>query len=225
MYFDPLYIILVALPALILAISTQLWIKISYARNSKVLPGTGITGIQAGEIIKQGEGYPVDIEIKGGALSDHFDPTRDIVSLSSASQNSSVADIAVTAHEFGHVDQKFSDSPLFKLRNGLVPIVNIGSRLGYILIIVGILFSIIQLSEIGLILFASTTVFALITVPIEIDATKRGLAFIKKYNLIQESNLSGAKSVLNAAATTYVASLLTSLLNLLYWVMRVRGRD
>ena len=225
MYFDPLYIILVAIPALILAIGAQLWIKISYARNSKVLPGTGITGVQAGEIIKQGEGYPVDIAIKGGALSDHFDPTRDIVSLSTASENSSVADIAVTAHEFGHVDQKFSNSPLFKVRNGLVPIVNIGSRLGYILIIVGIIFSIIQISEIGLILFASTTVFALITVPIEIDATKRGLAFIKKYKLINESNLSGARSVLNAAATTYVASLLTSLLNLLYWIMRVRGRD
>ncbi len=225
MYYDPLYIILVALPALILVVGTQLWIKISYARNSKILPGTGITGVQAGELIKQGEGYPIDIEIKGGALSDHFDPTRDIVSLSIASQNSSVADIAVTAHEFGHVDQKFTNSPLFKLRNGLVPIVNIGSRLGYILIVLGFILSIVQISEIGLILFASTTVFALITVPIEIDATKRGLTFIKKYKLINESNLSGAKSVLNAAATTYVASLLTSLLNLIYWIIRVKGRD
>ena len=224
MYFDPLYI-LIAIPALILAIGTQLWIKGSYSKNSKVLPGTGITGVQAGQIIKEGEGYSVYIEIKGAALSDHFDPTRDIVSLSTASQNSSVADIAVTAHEFGHVDQKFTNSPLFKLRNGLVPIVNIGSRLGYILIILGFILSIVQISEIGLILFATTTLFALVTLPIEIDATKRGLAFIKKYKLIQEGNISGAKSVLNAAATTYIASLLTSLLNLIYWIIRVRGRD
>jgi len=225
MFYDPLYIFLVFIPALILTIGAQLWIKISYSRNSKVLPGTGITGQQAGNMIKDGEAFPVEIIVQGNSLSDHFDPSRDIVSLSTASQNSSVADIAVTAHEFGHVDQKFSNSPLFKLRNGLVPIVNIGSRLGYILIILGFILSIVQISEIGLILFATTTLFALVTLPIEIDATKRGLAFIKKYKLIQEGNISGAKSVLNAAATTYIASLLTSLLNLIYWIIRVRGRD
>ena len=225
MFYDPLYIFLVFIPALILTIGAQLWIKISYSRNSKVLPGTGITGQQAGNMIKEGEDFPVEIVVQGNSLSDHFDPSRDIVSLSTASQNSSVADIAVTAHEFGHVDQKFSNSPLFKLRNGLVPIVNIGSRLGYILIILGFILSIVQISEIGLILFATTTLFALVTLPIEIDATKRGLAFIKKYKLIQEGNISGAKSVLNAAATTYIASLLTSLLNLIYWIIRVRGRD
>ena len=225
MFYDPLYIFLVFIPALILTIGAQLWIKISYSRNSKVLPGTGITGQQAGNMIKEGEDFPVEIVVQGNSLSDHFDPSRDVVSLSTASQNSSVADIAVTAHEFGHVDQKFTNSPLFKLRNGLVPIVNIGSRLGYILIILGFILSIVQISEIGLILFATTTLFALVTLPIEIDATKRGLAFIKKYKLIQEGNISGAKSVLNAAATTYIASLLTSLLNLIYWIIRVRGRD
>ncbi len=214
-----------SIPAILLAFISQIWISTSYAKNSKIIPGTGLTGEQAGNMIKEGEGYPVDIEIKGPSLSDHFDPTKDIVSLSTSAQRSSVADIAVTAHEFGHVDQKFSNSPLFNLRNTLVPIVNIGSKLGYILIILGFAFSILQLAELGLILFASTTVFALITVPIEIDATKRGLSFINKYKLIDESNIPNAKSVLNAAAMTYVASLLASLLNLLYFASRIKGRN
>ena len=222
--YDYTYLIF-ALPAILLAIASQIWISASYAKNSKIVPGTGLTGQQAGQMIKDGEGYPVDIEIKGPSLSDHFDPRKDIVSLSTSSQNSSVADIAVTAHEFGHVDQKFSNSSLFKVRNALVPIVNIGSRLGYILIILGFAFSILQLAELGLVLFASTTVFALITVPIEMDATKRGLAFINKYRLIDENNIPNAKSVLNAAAMTYVASLLTSLLNLLYFASRIKGRN
>lgn len=222
--YDYTYLIFV-LPAILLALVSQIWISVSYAKNSKIIPRTKLTGEQAGNMIKEGEGYPVDIEIKGPSLSDHFDPRKDIVTLSTSSQKSSVADIAVTAHEFGHVDQKFSNSALFKLRNTLVPIVNIGSRLGYILIILGFALSILQLAEIGLILFASTTVFALITVPIEIDATKRGLSFIKKYRLIEEIHIPNAKSVLNAAAMTYVASLLTSLLNLLYFATRIKGRN
>lgn len=213
------------LPAFLLALISQTWISRSYSSNSKITPKTSLTGEQAGYKIKEGEGFPVEILIEGPSLSDHFDPRRDIVKLSTSSKNSSVADIAITAHEFGHVDQKFSQSLLFKFRNGLVPLVNISSQLGYALIFIGLILNILQLAEIGLILFASSTLFALITLPIEIDATKRGLAFIRKYNLIDESNISGAKSVLNAAATTYIASLLASLLNLLYYISLVRRRD
>lgn len=224
MYIDPIYLI-IAIPAFLLALFSQIWISRSYASNSKKSPGTSITGEQAATLIKEGEGFPVDIIIEGPSLSDHFDPTRDIVKLSTSSKNSSVADIAVTAHEFGHVQQKFSGSTLFKIRNALVPIVNISPKLAYILIILGAAINLFQLIDLGLILFASTTLFALITLPIELDATKRGLSFIKKYQLIDESSISGAKSVLNAAATTYLAALLTSLLNLLYIVSRFRGRD
>lgn len=224
MFYDSTYI-LFAIPAFLIALIAQIWISRSYSKYSKMLPDISLTGEQAGYKILEGEGFPVDIIVEGPSLSDHFDPTRDIVKLSTSSKNSSVADIAVTAHEFGHVQQKFSGSILFKIRNGIVPLVNIGSQLGYILIILGLILNLLQLAEIGLILFASTTLFALITLPIEIDATKRGLAFIKKYHLIDESNISGAKSVLNAAATTYIASLLTSLLNLLYFASRIKGRD
>lgn len=224
MYFDPTYTIYI-LPGLILAIIAQIWITSSFKKYSKIQSGSNTTGIDAANIIKDGESFPVSITVYGESLSDHFDPSKDNVNISSNSIEDSISSIAVVAHEFGHVQQKFSKSFLFHIRTGLVPIVNIGSRLGYILIIVGLILNILGLAQIGLILFASTTVFALITVPIEIDASKRGLKLIKKYNLIQESRLDGAKSILGAAATTYIASLLTSLLNLFYYASVISRRD
>lgn len=224
MYFDPTYTIYI-LPGLILAIIAQIWITSSFKKYSKIQSGSNTTGIDAANIIKDGESFPVSITVYGESLSDHFDPSKDNVNISSNSIEDSISSIAVVAHEFGHVQQKFSKSFLFHIRTGLVPIVNMGSRLGYILIIVGLILNILGLAQIGLILFASTTVFALITVPIEIDASKRGLKLIKKYNLIQESRLDGAKSILGAAATTYIASLLTSLLNLFYYASVISRRD
>lgn len=213
------------LPGFVLALIAQIWISSAFSKNSKLSTGSNITGQQAAQIIKEGENFSVDIVIQGEKLSDHFDPTKDTVSISTASLEDSVASVAVVAHEFGHVQQKFTNSLLFSIRTGLVPIVNIGSRLGYILIIVGLIFNILGLAEIGLILFALTTVFALITLPIEIDASKRAFKLIRKYNLISESRIGGAKSVLNAAAMTYIAALLTSLLNVLYYASLIRRRD
>lgn len=213
------------LPGFVLALIAQIWISSAFSKNSKLSTGSNITGQQAAQIIKEGENFSVDIVIQGEKLSDHFDPTKDTVSISTASLEDSVASVAVVAHEFGHVQQKFTNSLLFSIRTGLVPIVNIGSRLGYILIIAGLILNILGLAEIGLILFALTTVFALITLPIEIDASKRAFKLIRKYNLISESRIGGAKSVLNAAAMTYIAALLTSLLNVLYYASLIRRRD
>lgn len=224
MFYDPMYFIYI-LPGFVLALIAQIWISSAFSKNSKLSTGSNITGQQAAQIIKEGENFSVDIVIQGEKLSDHFDPTKDTVSISTASLEDSVASVAVVAHEFGHVQQKFTNSLLFSIRTGLVPIVNIGSRLGYILIIVGLIFNILGLAEIGLILFALTTVFALITLPIEIDASKRAFKLIRKYNLISESRIGGAKSVLNAAAMTYIAALLTSLLNVLYYASLIRRRD
>lgn len=222
--FDSSYFIYM-LPALALALIAQIWITSSFKKYSKQSPGTEYTGEQAAKIIKDGERFPVDIQIYGPALSDHFDPSKDIVTISTPALDSSVGSIAVVAHEFGHVQQKFEKSLLFNIRTGLVPIVNIGSQLGYILIIAGLILNLLGLAEIGLVLFSLTAVFALVTLPIEIDASNRALRLIKKYNLIQESRLSGAKSVLSAAATTYIASLLTSILNVLYYASLIRRRD
>jgi len=223
MFYDSTYTIFFILTFL-LATGSQIWISSSYKRNSKIKSKSNLTGEQAAFKIIEGEGFNTDINIQGPSLSDHYDPRHDTVKLSASSRNSSVADIAVSAHELGHVSQKYSNSLLFNLRNGLVPIVNIGSNIGYILIILGFTLSVFELAQLGLILFSSTALFSLLTVPIEIDATRRGLTFIKKYDLLESENLTNAKAVLNAAAMTYVASLLTSLLNVLYFASRIRKK-
>lgn len=225
MFFDPIYF-LYALPGLILAIIAQIWIHSAYNKYSEQNPGTNLTGLDAAKILTKNEEYPVSLEVKGDALSDHFDPLRNSVSISNPSAtNSSVADIAIVAHEFGHVQQKFNKTVIYGVRSILVPVVNIGSNLGYILFIAGLILNLLSLAQIGLILFAGTTLFALITVPLEIDASRRGLAFVRKYDLITEEKISGAKQVLTAAALTYIAALLTSLLQLLYFMSIFRRRS
>ena len=224
MFYDLSYFVYI-IPGFVLALIAQAWISISFKKYSNLSSGSNITGEQAARIIKEGEGYSVDIIVQGESLSDHFDPSKNIVSISKASLEDSVASVAVVAHEFGHVQQKYNNSLLFNIRTALVPIVNIGSRLGYILIIIGLILNILGLAEIGLILFALTSVFALVTLPIEIDASKKAFKLIRKYNLIQESRIGGAKSILSAAATTYIAALLTSLLNVLYYASLIRRRS
>lgn len=214
-----------ALPGLILGLIAQFLISIRYNKYSKIPAESHMTGLDAAELIRDREDFPIDIATNQGKLQDNFDPRKDIVNISSDNINSnSVANIAVVAHEFGHVGQKFSSSFLFKLRTFMVPVVNIGSSLGYVLFFVGLILNALNLAQIGLILFASTTVFALVTLPVEFDASKRGLKFIKKYNLIEADKQSGAKKVLNAAALTYVASFVTSLLNLLYYASLLNNR-
>lgn len=223
-YIDPMYFYF-ALPGLILGLIAQFLISIRYNKYSKIPAESHMTGLDAAELIKDREDFPIDIATNQGKLQDNFDPRKDIVNISSDNINSnSVANIAVVAHEFGHVGQKFSSSFLFKLRTFMVPVVNIGSSLGYVLFFVGLILNALNLAQIGLILFASTTVFALVTLPVEFDASKRGLKFIKKYNLIEADKQSGAKKVLNAAALTYVASFVTSLLNLLYYASILNNR-
>ena len=223
-YIDPMYFYF-ALPGLILGLIAQFLISIRYNKYSKIPAESHMTGLDAAELIRDKEDFPVDIATNQGKLQDNFDPRKDIVNISSDNINSnSVANIAVVAHEFGHVGQKFSSSFLFKLRTFMVPVVNIGSSLGYMLFFVGLILNALNLAQIGLILFASTTVFALVTLPVEFDASKRGLKFIKKYNLIEADKQSGAKKVLNAAALTYVASFVTSLLNLLYYASILNNR-
>ena len=223
-YIDPMYFYF-ALPGLILGLIAQYLLSIRYNKYSKIPAESHMTGLDAAELIRDREDFPIDIATNQGKLQDNFDPRKDIVNISSDNINSnSVANIAVVAHEFGHVGQKFSSSFLFKLRTFMVPVVNIGSSLGYVLFFVGLILNALNLAQIGLILFASTTVFALVTLPVEFDASKRGLKFIKKYNLIEADKQSGAKKVLNAAALTYVASFVTSLLNLLYYASILNNR-
>ncbi len=224
-YFDPLYLIF-ALPGLVIGLIAQFMISSAYSRYSKISSGSGYTGIEAAKVIAQGEGFNVDIQVTPGYLNDFFNPMNNTVNLSQDNASSdSVANIAVVAHEFGHVQQKYSAAGLFAIRSAMVPAVNIGSSLGYILFILGLVLSVTSLSWIGIALFSFTTLFTLVTVPVEIDASIRGLNLIRKYRLIAEDEIGGAKSVLTGAALTYVAALVQSLGQLLYFTSIVRRRE
>jgi Zn-dependent membrane protease YugP len=225
-YLDPLYLIF-ALPGLILALLAQLLVWIAYNTYSRESAGTGITGVDAAKIIAQKEQWNVGLQTSPGKLNDFFNPVNNTVNLSEDNLRSgSIANIAVVAHEFGHVEQKFSASAIFKVRTAMVPLVNIGSSLGYILFFIGLILSILSLAQVGLVLFALTTLFALVTLPLEFDASRRGLNLIKKHNLIESNKRSGARLVLAAAALTYIAGFVSSLLNLLYFVALLnRSRD
>lgn len=217
-YFDSLYL-LFAVPGLILAFIAQIMVTSRFNRFSKESARSNMTGLDAAKLIASREGYDVDIELISGTLNDHFNPLNNKVALSADNQNSdSVAHITVVAHEFGHVQQKYSSNFLFKFRNGFVPVVNVSTTLGYILFLVGLFLAFTPLTNLGLILFSFASVFALITLPIEFDASRRAMKFIEKYNLISTENRNGAKKVLRAAALTYVASLVQSLGQLLYFI-------
>jgi hypothetical protein len=223
-YLNPTYLFF-ALPGLVLGIIAQILITVRYNKYSEIDSGTKITGLDTAKLIRDRENFPVEISVTQGKLKDHFDPIRDTVRISSDNINSgSIANVAVVAHEFGHVDQKFSSSVLFRIRSFMVPIVNIGSNLGYILFFIGLLINALNLAEIGLILFASTTVFAFLTLPIEFNASSRAMKLINKYNLISKNKRKGARKVLTAAALTYIAGFISSLGNLLYFSSILSGR-
>lgn len=227
MFFDPIYFIF-ALPGLILGIIAQLLVKGAYSSQSKVSAGSNLTGRQAAELINNNEGFGVDFIETPGQLNDYYDPRKHVVNISSDnSTNTSVANIAIVAHEFGHVQQKASGSAMFRFRSFLVPVVQFGGNFGMILVLIGLGIgaSAVGLVNVGLVLFASTTLFSFITLPIEIDASRRGMKLIEKYNLVDKQHLGGAKSVLTAAALTYFAALISSIGQLLYFMMLAQGND
>jgi uncharacterized protein len=223
MYIDPIYWYF-ALPGFILTIAAQIYVKIVYNRYNN-LPVKKHTGMDVAKLIKNGEKFPVEIYPRGGKLDDYFDPTKDIVNISSDNMaQGTTANIAVVAHEFGHVQQKFTKSPIFRFRMIMTGITKFTSSIGYILFVIGFIMSAFRLAEIGLIFFSTSTLFALISIPVEVDASKRGMAFIKKYDLLDTYDTNGAKQVLTAAVFTYIAGFLSSALNLLYYINILGGR-
>lgn len=222
---EPIYWMF-AIPGLLLSIFAQIYVKTTFNKYSKEDAESGKTGLDAAEEIKKGENFSVDILPNRQPLGDYFDPTQNIVAISSENVSSkSVSNIAVVAHEMGHVQQKFSASGIYNFRRTLVPITNIGTNIGYILFFIGLLITQFKLAQLGLILFSTGVLFSLITIPVELDASKRGMKFIEKYNLITEGKRGGAREVLNAAALTYFAGLVSSILNLMYYASLLNSRQ
>jgi len=224
-YLNPQYLIFMA-PALIVMLAAQWYVRSTYNKWGKVPTRSRITGEQATQRLKNTGGlYDVQVRQISGELSDHYDPRKKVLSLShGVYQGSSVAAVAIAAHELGHALQDKEGYFPLRLRSMLVPAVNIGSTLGWILIMVGLLINALGIAWLGVFAFSGGAVFALATLPVELNASARAKQLLRKSGIIQnEKEQKGVNSVLNAAALTYVAALFTAVMQLLYFASLVSG--
>ncbi len=227
--FDPLYFVFM-LPGLAFMLWAQSKVKGNYAKFSKVQNSANVTGAQAARRVLDSQGlHNVQIEPIRGELSDHYDPRSRVLRLSEGVYGvPSIAAIGIAAHEAGHAIQHARAYNPLKVRTAMVPAVNLGSNLGFGVLFMGLLLQQQGLAWIGVALFALSTVFALATLPVEFDATKRAKAALVQVGLVDSGVAGGAESkgvarVLDAAAWTYIAGFAASLLTLLYYVMAVMG--
>lgn len=192
-------------------------VKSRFKKYAKVASRNGLTGAMAAERILRANGiYDVGIVQVSGTLSDNYNPTNKTLNLSEAVCNqSSVSAIAVAAHECGHAIQHAQAYPLLMLRKALVPVCNIGSMGSYIAILLGVIFSYSGLITIGAVLFSGIVLFNLVTLPVEVDASRRALAEVERLNLLTDEELKGGRKVLTAAGMTYFISLVASIVQLL----------
>ena len=223
MFIDQWYIILV-LPAILLSLWASANVNSTFKKYSSVMSRRGITGAESARRVLAANGvYDVKIEHISGNLTDHFDPKTNTIRLSEGVYGStSVAAIGVAAHEAGHAVQYATGYAPMKLRSAIIPVTNIGSNLAMPLILLGIVLSMPALAELGILAFSFSTLFQLITVPVEFNASRRAVEAIENATT-DENEVKGAKKVLKAAALTYVAALAVSLANLLRLIMIVNG--
>lgn len=225
-FLDPTYLLFM-IPAFILMALTSWYVKAAYNKWSRVAARSRITGYDAARrLISTGGLYGVQIQGAHGELTDHYDPRNKTVYLSNGVANSpSVAALAIAAHELGHAQQDAHDYFPMRLRGFLVPMVNIGSYLGWILILVGLIIGWTGLAWLGVLVFSGGALFALATLPVEFDASARARRLLAQSGIIQtQEEMRGVNNVLNAAALTYVAALVTAILQLLYYVTLIAGR-
>jgi hypothetical protein len=225
-YFDPSYF-LFALPPLLLGIWAQFKVKSAFKKYSQVATQSGVTGSQAAvRLLQRGGLGNVSVEMTSGMLSDHYDPRHKVLRLSEEVYRlPSIASVGVAAHEAGHALQdKVGYSPL-AIRSAMVPVVSIGSNLGPILFMIGLFMHGVlgsSLAWAGIILFAATALFALVTLPVEFDASRRAKELLVSQGIVSQREMPGVNTVLDAAALTYVAAAAVAVLQLLYWVSRSR---
>jgi len=226
MVFDPMYLVFMA-PALLLAFYAQFKVKRAYATYTRVANERGITGLQAARMILPGEGLTgVSVEGTPGQLTDHYDPRTKTLRLSAGvAQQPSVAALAIVAHEIGHALQDNQGYTPLKLRSAIVPAVQVSAWVAPILFLIGFLFNMLSLAWLGVAFFAASAIFALVTLPVEFNASRRALNLLQTYQLTDGRELQGAKAVLDAAALTYVAALAQTLATLLYYVTLLGRRN
>lgn len=226
MFFDPVYL-LFALPGFLLALWASFYTKSTFTEYSRQYASSGLTGAEAAEQMLHAAGlYDVQIERVDGFLSDHYDPAVKVLRLSPAVYDeASLSAIGVACHEAGHALQHAQGSISMHIRSQLVPLANIGSFLSYIVILAGFFLQTAGLVYFGALLFAFVVLFSLVTLPVEWDASARAKKYILKAGIVNASESEMAGKVLNAAFMTYVASAVSSLLTLAYYLLRARSMD
>ncbi len=221
---DITYIVLV-LPAVIFTMIAQSRVNSTFKKYSAQRTMRGLTGAEVAQRMLSAFGIPnVRIERTSGNLTDHFDPKANVIRLSDSVYNStSVAAAGVAAHECGHAMQYASGYGPIKIRNKIIPVCQIGSTLSMPMILLGFIFSWQGIVDIGILFFALATVFQLVTLPVEFNASRRALATLESAGILSESENSSAKKVLSAAAMTYVAALAVSLVQLIRLILLFGG--
>lgn len=224
-YYD--WTMILVIPGLLLGLYAQFKVKSTFARYSRVRTKSGLTAEAAARmLLSRGGSTNVTISRVNGSLTDHYDPSSKTLRLSDSVYGSdSVAAVGVAAHECGHALQEHDGYGLLKLRTALVPVVNIGSSLYLPIFMAGLLFSWEPLQMVGILCFGLTLLFSLVTLPVEINASKRALGMLE--GVLDAEELRGARAVLSAAALTYLASVISSALQLLRLILisRSRSRD
>ncbi|MBQ9914025.1 MAG: zinc metallopeptidase [Clostridia bacterium] len=225
LWYDYYYIVLV-LPAVILSVIAQAKVKSTYNKFARISNSKHITGAQASYNVLMHYGITnVKIECGSGKLSDHYDPRVNVIRLSpEVYSGSSIASIGIACHEAGHAAQHAQNYLPIKVRNLILPVANFGSSAGVLLAVIGYFLGFGILIDVGIILFAAVVVFQLVTLPIEFNASSRALRVIEETEMLYNEERAGAKKVLSAAAMTYVASLLVSLMSLIRLILRTNSR-
>lgn len=225
-YYDYYYLILVV-PALLISLWAQFKVSSTFNRYNNVFSRRGYTAAQIARTILDANGLRnVRIEHVTGKLTDHYDPRANVIRLSdSVYDSTSVAAIGVAAHESGHAVQYAVGYSPIKLRNAVIPLTNIGSTLSMPLLLLGLIFSFRPLVIGGILLFSLVALFQLITLPVEFNASNRALQILQTGNYLSDEELVGARKTLSAAAMTYVAALLVSLMQLLRLILLYGRRN
>lgn len=212
---------------IIITLAAQIGVNVTIKHHKQIKNKKGFTGFDvARKILDQNGLQSVHVVETEGVLSDHYDPSRKVVRLShDIFHGDSVSALAVAAHECGHAIQDKENYTFMRFRSFLVPFVNLSSRFGYFAILIGLIFGLMDLAWVGIALELVILLFQLVTLPVEINASKRARIQIESLSMADKKEVSGVRKVLTAAAFTYVASLLTNLLQILRLVLIVAGND
>lgn len=224
-YFDSSFLILI--PALIVAAWAQFKVSSTFDKYSRYTSRNGYNGSQVARMLLDSNGlFDVPVELIPGKLTDHYDPSKRVMRLSEeVFYGTSVASIGVAAHETGHAIQHKNHYVPLMVRNSIVPVVSFGSNLSWILFLGGMVLGLKGLVNIGILLFSGAVIFQIITLPVEFNASSRALRILENRAILYGDEISGARSVLNAAAMTYVAAALTAISQLLRLIIISRRDD